>query len=207
MRQRGVFLQDLRRACNRLEGRSFSRILACARSPGVHAVAVYRLGNWLLDKNLFVNALLLPIYLLLNYHVKAFWGISILRRAIIGEGFFIGNWGGIFVSGMAVIGRNCDIFQDVSIGVSRSGNQYGYPIIGDNVQIGPGVKIHGKVNIGNNVRIAPNATIDRNIPDDVHVSPAPLQVVRVSPIVEKPARSQHTIRLLAPASRNTPQAK
>lgn len=206
MRRRGVFLQDLRRAYNRLDGGMISRLLACARAPGLHAVAVYRFGNWLLDRNLLVNALLLPVYLLLNYHVKAFWGICILRRAIIGEGLCIGNWGGIFVSGMAVIGRNCDIFQDVSIGVSRSGNQYGYPIIGDSVQIGPGVKIHGKVNIGNNVRIAPNVTIDRNIPDNVHVSAAPVQVVGVSPLAERPAREEHHARRFAPANRNTPQA-
>jgi serine O-acetyltransferase len=181
MRGRGVFLQDLRRAYNRLDGGTFSRVLACVRAPGVHAVTVYRFGSWLLDKNLLVNVLLLPIYLLLNYHLKAFWGICIRRRAIIGEGLFIGHWGGIFISGMAVIGKNCDIFQDVSIGVSRYGNQYGYPIIGDNVQIGPGVKIYGRINIGNNVRIAPNATIDCNIPDNVQVEPATLRLVRITP--------------------------
>lgn len=181
MRGRGVFLQDLRRAYNRLDGGTFSRVLACVRAPGVHAVAVYRFGSWLLDKNLLVNVLLLPIYLLLNYHLKALWGICIRRRAIIGEGLFIGHWGGIFISGMAVIGKNCDIFQDVSIGVSRYGNQYGYPIIGDNVQIGPGVKIYGRINIGNNVRIAPNATIDCNIPDNVQVEPAPLHLVHITP--------------------------
>lgn len=207
MRGRGIFLQDLRRAYNRLEGGTLSRILTCVRAPGLHAVAVYRFGNWLLDRNLLVNAFLFPIYLLLNYHVKAFWGICILRRAIIGEGLFIGNWGGIFVTGMAVIGRNCDLFQDVSIGVNRSGSQYGYPIIGDNVQIGPGVKIHGKVNIGNNVRIAPNVTIDRNIPDNVHVSPAPIQVVGVSPLPERAAREGHKTRRLTPVTRNAPQAK
>jgi serine O-acetyltransferase len=181
MRGRGYFRHDVRRTYERMEGRNVSRILACVRSPGLHAVAVYRFGNWLLEQNFLINALLLPFYLLLNYQVKAVWGICIRRRAIIGEGLFIGHWGGIFISGMAVIGRNCEIFQDVSIGVSRYGNQYGYPIIGDNVHIGPGVKIHGRVNIGSNVHIAPNATIDRNIPDNVYVEPPPLQVVRISP--------------------------
>jgi serine O-acetyltransferase len=109
MSGRGILLQDLRRAYSRLEGDRFSRILACVRAPGVHAVATYRFGNWLLDKNIFLNVLLLPFYLLMNYHVKVLWGICIRRRAIIGEGLFIGHWGGIFVSGMAVIGKNCDI--------------------------------------------------------------------------------------------------
>jgi len=190
MRGRGIFRQDLRRAYDRMEGGTLSRILACARAPGVHAVAVYRFGSWLLEQNSIVNVFLLPLYLLLNYQVKAFWGISILRRAVIGEGLFVGQWGGIFVSGMAVIGRNCDLSQDVTIGISRYGRQYGYPIIGDNVQIGPGVKIHGKVYIGNNVRIAPNAVIDSNIPDNVQVSPTPLKLVRLSPVLVRTQRAK-----------------
>lgn len=195
MRGRGVFLHDLRHAYGRFDGRTVIRILECMRAPGVHAVAVYRLGNWLLDQNFLVNLLLLPIYLLLNYQVKVFWGISIHRQAIIGEGLFIGHWGGIFVSKMTVIGKNCEIFQDVSIGISRAGKRYGYPIIGDNVQIGPGVKIQGKVNIGNSVRIAPNTTVDQNIPDNVYISPAPLQVVRMAPLVEKPLPAKATSSL------------
>jgi serine O-acetyltransferase len=183
MRARGFLLHDLRRAYDRMEGGTFSRILACARAPGVHAVAVYRFGSWLLEQNFIVNVFLLPLYLLLNYQVKAIWGISILRRAVIGEGLFVGQWGGIFVSGMAVIGRNCDLSQDVTIDISRYGRQYGYPIIGDNVQIGPGAKIHGKLYIGNNVRIAPNAVIDSNIPENVQVSPTPLKLVRLSPVL------------------------
>lgn len=40
------------------------------------------------------------------------------------------------------------------------------PIIGNNVYIGPGAKIFGKITIGNNVTIGANAVVLKNAPDN-----------------------------------------
>lgn len=61
-----------------------------------------------------------------------------------------------------VIGKNCKIFQNVTIGGLPSG---GVPVIGDNVLIGAGAVILGNVNIGSHVKIGANAVVLSDVPD------------------------------------------
>ena len=66
---------------------------------------------------------------------------------------------GVFISGGSTIGKNCVIFQQVTIGSNalKGSPGYGAPVIGDNCYIGAGAKIIGNVKIGNNCRIGANA--------------------------------------------------
>lgn len=75
---------------------------------------------------------------------------------------------GIYISQGAVIGENCTIFHQVTIGSNTftDSKGYGSPTLGRNVFIGAGAKIIGKVKIGNNVRIGANAIITTDIPDN-----------------------------------------
>jgi serine O-acetyltransferase len=85
----------------------------------------------------------------------------------------------IFISGNAVLGANCVIFQQVTIGsvsLSDSKNS-GSPVIGDNVYIGAGAKIVGAVKVGNNVRIGANAIVYKDIPDNHIVVAAEQRVI------------------------------
>ena len=73
---------------------------------------------------------------------------------------------GIFVSKGAVIGKNCTVFQQVTIGSNtiEGSKSYGAPVIGDNVYIGAGAKIIGGITVGDNVRIGANCVVTENIP-------------------------------------------
>lgn len=73
---------------------------------------------------------------------------------------------GVFITQSAIIGKECVIFQQVTIGANtiRGSKSYGAPIIGDAVYIGAGAKIIGNVTVGNNVRVGANATIVKDIP-------------------------------------------
>jgi serine acetyltransferase len=73
---------------------------------------------------------------------------------------------GLFISKAAKIGKNCVIYQQVTIGsVTTKGSKHiGAPIIGNNVLIGAGAKIIGNVQIGDNVRIGANCIVTQNIP-------------------------------------------
>ena len=75
---------------------------------------------------------------------------------------------GVFVSGDAVVGDNCIIFQQVTIGsvMLPDGGRRGAPVIGDNVYIGAGAKIVGAVRVGNNVRIGANTVVHEDVPDN-----------------------------------------
>ena len=75
---------------------------------------------------------------------------------------------GIFISGGACIGKNCVIFQQVTIGSNtlQDSKRNGSPTIGNNCYIGAGAKIIGNVTIGNNVRIGANCVVTSDIPDN-----------------------------------------
>lgn len=70
--------------------------------------------------------------------------------------------------GGGIIGCNCVIYQQVTIGSNTilDSPYFGAPVIGDNVLIGAGAKIIGKVKVGNNVRIGANAVVVRDVPDN-----------------------------------------
>ena len=75
---------------------------------------------------------------------------------------------GIIISPYATIGKNCKIYQQVTIG-DNGADYLSAPIIGDNVIIGAGAKITGKITIGNNVKIGTNAVVVENVPDNATV--------------------------------------
>lgn len=82
---------------------------------------------------------------------------------------------GIYISRYAEIGRDCRIYQNVTIGeVDRVA-----PKIGDNCLIGAGAVIVGGINIGDNVKIGAGAVVSRDVPDRCTVvAPQPRIVVR-----------------------------
>lgn len=142
------------------------RVLSCARAPGVHVVLVFRFGHWSRQQPKLLRVLFDPIYLMLDFLVQALWGIEIPRGATIGPGLYIGHFGGITVSSRAVIGRDCNLSQNITIGVSGAGAKRGAPTIGDNVYIAPGARLFGKITIGDNVKIGANAVIHKDLPDN-----------------------------------------
>jgi serine O-acetyltransferase len=173
----GKLRKDLRRAYELADGTGPERFLECLRSPGVHAVVIYRFRQWLRQKNLPLRILLAPAAVYLDYRMRSKWGIEIHTGADIGGGFVIGHHGGIFISSKSVIGENLKIAHDVTIGTDGTGANYGAPTIGDNVGINAGAKVNGKIKIGHNVRIGPNAVVHRSVPDNALVHTRPMQVV------------------------------
>lgn len=78
---------------------------------------------------------------------------------------------GIFISQGATIGKNCTIFQQVTIGSNTLGDskKQGAPVICDNVYIGAGAKIIGNVTIGKNARIGANCVVVNDVPENATV--------------------------------------
>jgi serine O-acetyltransferase len=93
------------------------------------------------------------------------YGFQIPLKTQIGEGFYIGHFGTLVINKNAKIGKNCNVSHNVTIGQANRGKLEGYPVIGDNVWIGTGAVIVGKVNIGSNVLIGPNSFVNIDVPD------------------------------------------
>lgn len=157
---------DLRRRYAMTSGSTLKRVLSCARAPGVHAVLVLRFGQWSRRRPKLLRILFDPLDVLLDFVVQVLWGIEIPRGAKVGPGLYIVHYGGINVSSQAVIGRDCNLSQNITIGVSGAGAKRGAPTIGDNVYIAPGARLFGKIAIGNNVKIGANAVIHKDLPDN-----------------------------------------
>ncbi|MCB9747044.1 MAG: serine acetyltransferase [Candidatus Omnitrophica bacterium] len=86
---------------------------------------------------------------------------------------------GIFISGGVVIGKNCVIFQHVTIGSNTlyDSKTKGFPTIGDNCYIGAGAKIIGNIKIGNNCRIGANCVVYQNLNDNTCAVSQPTRLI------------------------------
>lgn len=117
-------------------------------------------------------------YLYMRYLSK--YNASIPTQAAIqGMPVFPHGLNGIFISQGAVIGKNCVIFHQVTIGSNTlpDSKGQGSPTIGDDVYIGAGAKIIGKVVVGNHVRIGANCVVTKDVPDNTTVVPAPVRYI------------------------------
>ena len=130
--------------------------LLCFSSKGVAAVKDYRFSNWLYRKNFFILAKIIQ-----NRNIKKH-GCDIGYNAKIDEGFAIGHPVGIVITGEAIIGKNCTVMSNVTIG-AKEGRNEGAPIIKNQVYIGTGAKILGKCTIEDNVTIGANAVVLKKV--------------------------------------------
>ena len=88
-----------------------------------------------------------------------------IRTAQIGGGICVNHGHSTEINARS-IGRNCHIFQNVTIGTN--GNKIG-PTIGDNCFFGTGCVVIGDITIGNNVKIGANAVVVKDVPDNCTV--------------------------------------
>lgn len=93
----------------------------------------------------------------------------------LGEGTRLGYNGlGTVFHPESVVGRNCVIAQNVTLG-SR-GKPDDKPAVGDNVYIGPGAKCLGG-RIGSNVVVGANAVVLKEVPDNCVVAGVPAKII------------------------------
>lgn len=84
---------------------------------------------------------------------------------------------GVVIGAGSEIGKNTIIRQNVTIGGKNVNGQFVCPIVGDNVMIGAGAVLLGKIRIGNNVQIGANSVVLDDVPDNVTVVGAPARIV------------------------------
>lgn len=120
-----------------------------------------------------------PIHLLVRTLAKwrhRFWSVitacDIPLEARLGGGLLIPHPNGIVIHPNSVIGPNCLIFQQVTIGATN-----GVPTLGAHVDVGAGAKIIGPVTIGDHVRIGANAVVVDDIPAGATAVGIPAKVV------------------------------
>ena len=108
-----------------------------------------------------IRVLLLKFYGLNQFLLLITSGLEIPCEAKIGKDFHIIHSGNILIHPDTVIGDRCGILPGVIIGTNM---KPGVPTIGNDVFIGHGAKILGKISIGDGVTIAANSLVIKDVP-------------------------------------------
>lgn len=104
---------------------------------------------------------------------SAWTGSDILLGATLGERLALPHPNGVVIHETAVIGDDCMIMQQVTLGMVADG---GAPTLGSGVYVGAGAKILGPVSIGDRARIGANAVVLVDVPADCTATGVPATV-------------------------------
>jgi serine O-acetyltransferase len=141
--------------------------------PGWHAITWHRLIHLLWKFRIpFIPRLLSQIGRFLT-------GLEIHPGATIGKGFFVDHGAGVVIGETAIIGDNCVLFHNVTLGGTGKHRGKRHPTLGSNVFVGTGAIILGPVTIGDNVNIGANAfVVMRDIPSNCSVVGTPARIIK-----------------------------
>ena len=164
--------EDFRQECRQSTYAGGSRkVFHALTGPGFQAVFGYRLTHWLSKYRIpFLGMILQRL-------VEVWTGVSISPKAEIGPGLVIFHFGGVIVNGSVVMGRECSLHHDVTIGNRTPGS--GSPRIGDRVVIGAGARLLGELTIGDDVEIGANAVVIESLPARAVAVGIPAHIVRI----------------------------
>jgi len=144
--------------------------------PGFRAIAVYRFGVWAKTLPRPIGLPLLLFYEICYRWVRNHYGIQLYRSAKIGRRVCLANQGNIAIHRDTVIGDDCVIRQNVTIGGVSGARNFG-PELGRQVEVGAGAVIIGKIRIGDQAKIGPNAVVSQNIPAKATVVAPPVKIL------------------------------
>jgi serine O-acetyltransferase len=162
-----------------LPGLPLWRILrAFLGRPGMWVMLQYRVSRWV-HFHLHIpvlRSLLKLVCAIWQKLVEMITSVELPNRAEIGGGVFMPHANGIVIHIDAKIGCNCNISQQVTIGVGGT-DPSGTPTIGDRVFLGPGAKLFGPIAVGDDVAIGANAVLMKDLPDHVVAVGIPAKVI------------------------------
>jgi len=110
-----------------------------------------------------------------------FWSIvtqsDIEPRATLGRRLMLPHPNGVVIHEDAIVGDDCMIMQQVTIGMIGEGE---VPTLGNNIYVGAGAKIIGKVTVGDGARIGANAVVTQDVPAGCTAVGVPAKLIQRS---------------------------
>jgi serine O-acetyltransferase len=147
-------------------------------SAGVHALIVHRFGRHARDVPGVRGTMLRKLHRALFVLVRNVYGIELPASAEIGRRLRITHQHGIIVNGKTIVGDDCAIANNVTLGIGVYGKE-SVPRIGNRVSIGPGAIIVGRITVGDDVKISPHSLVMSDVPAGAHVVASPARVLRL----------------------------
>lgn len=121
--------------------------------PSVHALAMYRVSNFLFKRKFYFLARLI------SQIARFLTGIEIHPGATIGKNLFIDHGMGVVIGETTEIGDNVTLYQGVTLGGTGKDVGKRHPTIGDDVVIGSGAKILGDIYIASGSKIGAGSVV------------------------------------------------
>lgn len=167
----------------------FDRDPACTRYiepllyfKGFHALVTHRFAHALWNQGRRDFALYL------QSQASRIFGIDINPAARLGRGLMLDHGSGIVIGETAVVGDNCSILQNVTLGGNGKETGDRHPKIGRNVLLAAGAKILGNIHVGDCSKVAAGSVVLQDVPKNKTVAGVPAKVVGDSNCPE-PART------------------
>ncbi len=155
----------------------YRRMRTVMETEAIWAISVFRWGQYLQrEASGFTRLLFKFPYQWAEKWIGLRVGIHIFPDAQIGPGFYIGHYGGIWISPLATLGANCNVGPGVVIGVAGKGRSKA-PTLGDRVWVGPGAVLTGQITVGSGAVIAANSLVTSNLPDNAVAIGVPARVI------------------------------
>lgn len=105
------------------------------------------------------------------------YGFDVPPSIEIGPGLYVPHPVGMVIMATR-IGANASLISNITIGMR---NGPGFPTIGDNVFIGAGARVLGRIMIGDNVSIGANAVVLTDVPSGATAVGVPAKLVHRKP--------------------------
>ncbi|MDA8225987.1 MAG: serine O-acetyltransferase [Betaproteobacteria bacterium] len=139
--------------------------------PGIHAILLHRLAAsmWRLRLKWLARWI-------------AWWarwgtGIEIHPGAQIGRRVFIDHGMGVVIGETAVVGDDCTLYHQVTLGGTSWNEGKRHPTLGSGVVVGAGAKILGPIMIGDGAKVGSNAVVVKDVPAGATAVGIPARIV------------------------------
>lgn len=137
----------------------------------MNAIKLYNIAHFFYNHNIWLIPKIVEaiIFLLYNSYIPA--------SAQIGRGTKFAYKGmGVVLHKNAIIGQNCIISQQVTVGGKAGTNNP--PRIGNNVYLAAGCKIIGDIEIGDNCVIGVNSVVNKSLPSNCIAAGVPATIIK-----------------------------
>ena len=149
---------------------------------GFHALVTHRFAHELWNQGRHDFALYL------QSQSSRIFSVDINPATRMGRGIMLDHGTGIVIGETAVVGDNCSILQNVTLGGNGKETGDRHPKIGRNVLLSVGAKVLGNIKIGDCSKIAAGSVVLTDVPANKTVAGVPAKIVGDSNCPE-PARS------------------
>lgn len=147
--------------------------------PGFRALVLCRVGKLQRDSpRRLVRRAVRAGYRVGFRYVRNHYGIELPWTVEVGRRVVVEHQSGIVIHGYAVIGDDCIVRQNVTIGNRHLDRPREAPRLGARVNIGAGAQILGDVSIGADAQIGANAVVLSDVPAAATAVGVPAVIVR-----------------------------